>query len=366
MAGVNGDRFAVERAAERDSHARRSAPALARRQPVEHRLRLRRQPARGARAAAADLAGHGPAAEPRRPSTTRLPRAARRSTRRRGGPSTPVAPGSLEVVLRPFPATLPNTEVSGPVTEVRSGGATPIPPDGAVLVARGTAATTRLRNEAPRGRHRTRAPHAAARLGRRRRCRRRRACARPRRQGGVQRRRGVRPQPARAPRAAHGRGAARRRADRARRGRRPPPRLLERHDELRARARRSSGSARSRAPRSTAAALRRWPSTGSCSTTPSGAERPVSEALLMVYSGIHAPLPTTSVVVAERRQRRREPDARLQARPAVDGDGEPRRARRLDAARLLRPGRARARIRSRGPAAPRTARSSPRASGAGS
>ncbi len=55
------------------------------------------------------------------------------------GPVTPAAPGSLEVVVRPFPAALPNTEVSGPVTEVRSGGGTPIPPDGAVLVARGTA-----------------------------------------------------------------------------------------------------------------------------------------------------------------------------------------------------------------------------------
>lgn len=67
------------------------------------------------------------------------------------GPLTPTAPGSLEVVIRPFPATVPNTEVAGPVTEVRSGGATPIPRDGAVLVARGTVATTRLRNEAPPG-----------------------------------------------------------------------------------------------------------------------------------------------------------------------------------------------------------------------
>jgi hypothetical protein len=67
------------------------------------------------------------------------------------GPSTPAAPGSLEVVLQPFPATSPNTEVAGPVTDVTSGGATPIPPDGAVLVARGTAAVNRLRNEAPVG-----------------------------------------------------------------------------------------------------------------------------------------------------------------------------------------------------------------------
>ena len=67
------------------------------------------------------------------------------------GPATPVAPGSAEVVIRPFPATVPNTEVSGTATEVRSGGGTPIPPDGAVLVARGTAATTRVRNEVPVG-----------------------------------------------------------------------------------------------------------------------------------------------------------------------------------------------------------------------
>ena len=67
------------------------------------------------------------------------------------GPSTPAAPGSLEVVLQPFPATVPNAEVAGRVTESRSGGATPIPPDGAVLVARGTVATNRLRNEAPVG-----------------------------------------------------------------------------------------------------------------------------------------------------------------------------------------------------------------------
>jgi hypothetical protein len=65
------------------------------------------------------------------------------------GPTTPTAPGSYEVVLRPFPGTAPNVEVSGPVTEAREGGATPIPRDGAVLVARGSAATTRLRNEAP-------------------------------------------------------------------------------------------------------------------------------------------------------------------------------------------------------------------------
>ena len=67
------------------------------------------------------------------------------------GPATPAAAGSFEVVLRPFPATFPNSEVAGRVVESRSGGATPIPSDGAVLVARGAAAVNRLRNEAPSG-----------------------------------------------------------------------------------------------------------------------------------------------------------------------------------------------------------------------
>ena len=67
------------------------------------------------------------------------------------GPTTPAAPGAVEAVLRPFPATFPNTEVVGPVTEVRTGGGAAIPPDGAVLVARGPAAANRLQREAPVG-----------------------------------------------------------------------------------------------------------------------------------------------------------------------------------------------------------------------
>jgi hypothetical protein len=67
------------------------------------------------------------------------------------GPTTPPAPGSVELVLRPFPPTAPNTEVVGPVASVAGGGGTPIPPDGAVLVARGAAATNHVRAEAPLG-----------------------------------------------------------------------------------------------------------------------------------------------------------------------------------------------------------------------
>ena len=67
------------------------------------------------------------------------------------GPATPAAPGSVEVVLEPFPPATPNVEVSGRVVSVGGGGGTPIPTDGAVLVARGAAATNRVRAEAPAG-----------------------------------------------------------------------------------------------------------------------------------------------------------------------------------------------------------------------
>ena len=64
---------------------------------------------------------------------------------------TPAAPGSVETVLEPFPPATPNVEVAGQVVAVGGGGNTPIPTDGAVLVARGTAATNRVRAEAPVG-----------------------------------------------------------------------------------------------------------------------------------------------------------------------------------------------------------------------
>ena len=58
------------------------------------------------------------------------------------GPATPAATGSVEAVLGPFPPATPNQEIAGPVVELRSGGSTPIPPDGAVLVAMGSAGAT--------------------------------------------------------------------------------------------------------------------------------------------------------------------------------------------------------------------------------
>jgi len=57
------------------------------------------------------------------------------------GPSTPAATGTVEVVLEPFPPTGMFTDLEGIVTTIKTGGSTPIPRDGAVLVARGSSAT---------------------------------------------------------------------------------------------------------------------------------------------------------------------------------------------------------------------------------
>ncbi len=68
------------------------------------------------------------------------------------GPRTPAAPGSAEVVLQPFPAAVPNTDLSATVTATGGGnGSTPIPPDGAVLMASGASIATALKAEAPVG-----------------------------------------------------------------------------------------------------------------------------------------------------------------------------------------------------------------------
>ncbi len=66
------------------------------------------------------------------------------------GATTPAQSGTTEVVIAPFPPATPNTDLYGPVVQVAGAGGTPIPRDGAVLVARGTAAA-RLAEEAPVG-----------------------------------------------------------------------------------------------------------------------------------------------------------------------------------------------------------------------
>ena len=64
------------------------------------------------------------------------------------GPATPVQAGVTEAVVFPFPPTTANTDLIGPVIQIAGAGGTPIPQGGAVLVARGTAAQ-RLLEEAP-------------------------------------------------------------------------------------------------------------------------------------------------------------------------------------------------------------------------
>ena len=64
------------------------------------------------------------------------------------GPTTPVEEGVIEDVIQTLPPTTPNTVVRGLVTGVTEQGPTPIPPGGAVLVARGAQAP-HLTAEAP-------------------------------------------------------------------------------------------------------------------------------------------------------------------------------------------------------------------------
>jgi flagellar hook assembly protein FlgD len=67
------------------------------------------------------------------------------------GPTTPASQGTTEAVIEPLPGATPNADLIGPVTQIAQGrGGTPIPSDGAVLVARGTGAD-KLLAEAPVG-----------------------------------------------------------------------------------------------------------------------------------------------------------------------------------------------------------------------
>lgn len=68
------------------------------------------------------------------------------------GPTTPASQGTTEAVIQPLAPAVPNVDLIGPVAQTVQGGTggTPIPPDGAVLVARGTGAD-KLLAEAPVG-----------------------------------------------------------------------------------------------------------------------------------------------------------------------------------------------------------------------
>jgi hypothetical protein len=67
------------------------------------------------------------------------------------GPATPAAAETVELVLSPFPSAQPLTDLVGTVVQAKQGGATPIPPGGAVLVGRGATGAGRLATEAALG-----------------------------------------------------------------------------------------------------------------------------------------------------------------------------------------------------------------------
>ena len=81
--------------------------------------------------------------EPPRPNRTTL-------YTRAWGARTPAENAGAQAIIQPFPATKPNTPLTGVVTQYVTGGNQPIPPDGAVIVARGSQAGF-LSTEAPQG-----------------------------------------------------------------------------------------------------------------------------------------------------------------------------------------------------------------------
>jgi Phosphodiester glycosidase len=66
------------------------------------------------------------------------------------GTATPAENGTVEAILSSFPPARPNATLTAPVAQVVQGGNQPIPPNGAVLVARGSQVNT-LTTEAPAG-----------------------------------------------------------------------------------------------------------------------------------------------------------------------------------------------------------------------
>ena len=67
------------------------------------------------------------------------------------GARTPAVPGAAEIVLQPFPAALPDSDLTASVTAADVGGGAAIPPDGAVIMADGATVAAALQAEAPLG-----------------------------------------------------------------------------------------------------------------------------------------------------------------------------------------------------------------------
>ena len=169
------------------------------------------------------------------------------------GARTPRIANAASVVLQPFPAAVPNVDLTATVTAATVGGGDVVPPDGAVLMATGATAA-KLQAEAPAGTALTSRlilqPAWAGVVGRAR----RRPGARAELEAGLPLARGLHERPGDAARCARRCRPARRRTGHPRRGRRTPARLQRRPRRASSSRRRCSASARSAPPRSTPAA----------------------------------------------------------------------------------------------------------------
>ena len=261
------------------------------------------------------------------------------------GATTPAQAGVSEIVLQPFPPAVPNTDLTGTVVAFSGVGGTPIPRDGAVLVARGTAAQ-RLQEEAPIGSTVTiRMILRPDWIGNPQR-RRRRTRDRSRRRPGLPRQRGLLVLPARAAPSADRNRPARRRADPDGRRRRPPAGLQRRHDELRARAGARSPRRRERIGpgrrRILGDGLRRLPAEPPLERRAGDVDRASAHVLRRLRAD------SRSVHLAERRRRRRAAArALVQGRPPVERDCDACRSGRRNC--LHRDCRARSPARIRSP-----------------
>ena len=295
VAGINGDLFGDRRGAHRDPDAERRARPAADPGALEHRDRL--DAARsGSAASRCSRPGRAPARAARSVEVNGSPKAngvslytpawGRRRPRSPGPPGDALAASRRRAERR---AHRPGHRGH------RLHGGTPIPPGGAVLVARGTAAE-RLQAEAPVGRTvkirlilKPAWPAWSTR-----------SAAGPvlvqDRPADLPRQRAVPRRPAAHAHGAHrGRPAARRPLP-ARHDRRRAARLQRGRDELRARA--GDGQARRRHGRG--ARRRRLVRDGlrgdACSRASAGPERPIGDALVVAYTGVYLPPPAEAVL----------------------------------------------------------------------
>ena len=278
----------------------------------------------------------GPASAAASGSTSRRARTASRSSRARGARRRRRRAAPPRSCCSRSRASTPNTELVGTVADVirRAGATTAIPPDGAVLQARGTR-RAQLAAEAPLGTTRDGPLHAQPDVGRHRqtrsaagRCSSRTASRSSARTSSSRRRSSRRATRARRSASAPTAGSCIVAVD----GRQPGYSAGITNFEL-ALAMMQLGCVY-RVRLSTPAARRRWRSTASCSTglRTRAASAPSRKRCSSPTPASTSPPASDAGAVAERRRRRRVREPCLQGRPSEHGARQPRRPRRRHAA----------------------------------